>query len=85
MANVLRLPLFRKALTAMGLLPTLLGLVGGDPQRITELEEGVATEADVRATSANLKKPKNQGIKLETTKNGKKRPKTASLGCQIGL
>ena len=34
---------------AMGLLSTLLGVVGCDPQRIAELEEGVATEADVRA------------------------------------
>ena len=33
----------------MGFLATLLGLVGCDPQRISELEEGVATEADVRA------------------------------------
>jgi len=33
----------------MGLLAALLGLVGCDPQRINELEEGVATEADVRA------------------------------------
>jgi SmpA / OmlA family len=33
----------------MGILATLLGLVGCDPQRISELEEGVSTEADVRA------------------------------------
>ncbi|MDO8387705.1 MAG: outer membrane protein assembly factor BamE [Polaromonas sp.] len=33
----------------MGLLSALLGLVGCDSQRIAELEEGVATEADVRA------------------------------------
>ena len=33
----------------MGLLSMMLGLVGCDQQRITELEEGVATEADVRA------------------------------------
>lgn len=33
----------------MGLLSMLLGVVGCDPQRIAELEEGVATEADVRA------------------------------------
>ncbi len=33
----------------MGLLSAFLGLVGCDPQRIAELEEGVATEADVRA------------------------------------
>ncbi|MDB5868008.1 MAG: putative lipoprotein [Polaromonas sp.] len=33
----------------MGLLSFLTGLAGCDQQRITELEEGVATEADVRA------------------------------------
>ncbi|MDR3452943.1 MAG: outer membrane protein assembly factor BamE [Rhodoferax sp.] len=33
----------------MGLLSVLLGLVGCDQQRISELEEGVSTEADVRA------------------------------------
>ncbi|MBT9475097.1 outer membrane protein assembly factor BamE [Polaromonas sp.] len=33
----------------MGLLSMLWGLVGCDPQRIAELEEGVSTEADVRA------------------------------------
>lgn len=33
----------------MGLLSVLMGMVGCDPQRIAELEEGVATEADVRA------------------------------------
>jgi hypothetical protein len=33
----------------MGLLSMMLGLVGCDQQRIAELEEGVATEADVRA------------------------------------
>ena len=38
----------RKILT-MALLSFLLGLAGCDPQRIAELEEGVATEADVRA------------------------------------
>ena len=32
----------------MSLLSTILALVGCDPQRIAELEEGVATEADVR-------------------------------------
>ncbi len=36
-------------MTTMGLLSVLLGMVGCDPQRIAELEEGVATEADVRA------------------------------------
>ncbi len=33
----------------MGLLSSILALVACDPQRISELEEGVATEADVRA------------------------------------
>ena len=33
----------------MGLLTVSAGLMGCDPQRIAELEEGVATEADVRA------------------------------------
>ena len=33
----------------MSLLSVVLGLVGCDPQRIAELEEGVATETDVRA------------------------------------
>jgi outer membrane protein assembly factor BamE (lipoprotein component of BamABCDE complex) len=33
----------------MGLLAFLMGLVGCDPQRIAELEEGVSSEADVRA------------------------------------
>jgi hypothetical protein len=37
----------RKAV-AMGLLASLLSLVGCDPQRIAELEEGVSTEADVK-------------------------------------
>ena len=48
MATVLRLQIFRKAVIAMGLLSILAGLVGCDQQRIAELEEGVATEADVR-------------------------------------
>ena len=33
----------------MGLLSALLGLIACDSQRISELEEGVATEADVLA------------------------------------
>jgi len=33
----------------MGLLSVVLGLLGCDQQRISELEEGVSTEADVRA------------------------------------
>ena len=43
------LQFFKKAMLAMGLLSVLAGLVACDPQRIAELEEGVATEADVRA------------------------------------
>lgn len=42
------LQILRKAAIAMGLLSLLAGMVGCDPQRIAELEEGVATEADVR-------------------------------------
>jgi SmpA / OmlA family len=38
-----------KGVCAMGILSALLGLVACDSQRISELEEGVATEADVRA------------------------------------
>ena len=38
-----------RGLLLMGMLSALLGLLGCDPQRIAELEEGVATEADVRA------------------------------------
>ncbi len=37
-----------KKVVFMGLLAGLLTLVGCDPQRISELEEGVSTEADVR-------------------------------------
>ncbi len=33
----------------MGLFTAVLSLIGCDPQRIAELEEGVSTEADVRA------------------------------------
>ena len=40
---------FFRAMAFMGLLSFLLGLAGCDPQKIAELEEGVATEADVRA------------------------------------
>ena len=49
MALVLHLRFFKKAVIAMGLLSILWGLIGCDQQRIAELEEGVATEADVRA------------------------------------
>ncbi len=38
-----------KKVVFMGIFASLLGLVGCDQQRIQELEEGVATEADVRA------------------------------------
>jgi hypothetical protein len=40
--------LVTRGFVVMGLLSALLGLVGCDSQRIAELEEGVATEADVR-------------------------------------
>ena len=39
----------KKAVLTMGLFAAVAGLLGCDPQRIAELEEGVATEADVRA------------------------------------
>ncbi len=38
-----------RTIAAMGLLSFFLALTGCDQQRISELEEGVATEADVRA------------------------------------
>ena len=38
-----------RTLAVMGLLSIILGLAACDQQRIAELEEGVATEADVRA------------------------------------
>ena len=38
-----------KRICTMGLMSALLALVACDPQRISELEEGVSTEADVRA------------------------------------
>lgn len=37
-----------RKLTTMGLLASLMGLIGCDAQRIAKLEEGVSTEADVR-------------------------------------
>ena len=49
MPHVLGLQFFRKAVIAMSLLSMLLGVVGCDSQRVAELEEGVATESDVRA------------------------------------
>jgi hypothetical protein len=39
----------RARIFTIGLLSLLLALGGCDPQRISELEEGVSTEADVRA------------------------------------
>ena len=36
-------------IATMGIVSVLMGLAGCDPQRIAELEEGVATEADVRS------------------------------------
>lgn len=39
----------KRTVLFMGLLSFLVGLTGCDQQRISELEEGVATEADVRA------------------------------------
>ena len=44
----MQLHIFKKAVMAMGLLSMLAGLMACDQQRIAELEEGVATEADVR-------------------------------------
>ena len=41
--------IFTQTLPAMGLLSMALALVACDQQRIAELEEGVATESDVRA------------------------------------
>jgi hypothetical protein len=49
MAKVLGIQSFRKAVLAISLLSALLSVVGCDQQRVAELEEGVATEADVRA------------------------------------
>jgi len=39
----------RRGLAALLLLTNMLWLFGCDPKRISELEEGVSTEADVRA------------------------------------
>ena len=39
----------KKVIWTMSFISAIGGLLGCDPQRITELEEGVATEADVRA------------------------------------
>ena len=48
MTHILGMQFFRKVVVAMGLLSMLIGLVGCDQQRVAELEEGVATESDVR-------------------------------------
>ena len=42
-------PVIFRGVATMGLLSLMMGLVGCDQQRIAELEEGVATETDVRA------------------------------------
>ena len=47
-ATDMTLKIFRKVAIAMSLLSALAAMVGCDPQRIEELEEGIATEADVR-------------------------------------
>ena len=48
MFAISRFPVLKR-IWIVGLLAVLFGLIGCDPQRISELEEGVATEADVRA------------------------------------
>ena len=48
LARTPTLKLARKAVL-MGMLSVLLGLVACDAQKVAELEEGVATEADIRA------------------------------------
>jgi hypothetical protein len=47
MATIAFQNVFKKVIY-MGILASFLGLIGCDQQRIIELEEGVATEADVR-------------------------------------
>ncbi len=49
MAAVAQFQFVKKAVMTMGMLSVLLGLVACDQQRVAELEEGVATESDVRA------------------------------------
>ncbi len=49
MAAVTQFGLVKKAVMTMGVLSVFLGLVACDQQRVAELEEGVATESDVRA------------------------------------
>jgi SmpA / OmlA family len=48
-ASAVSLTILTRTVLCMGLLLSVLGLAGCDQQRIKELEEGVATEADVRA------------------------------------
>ncbi len=50
----------------MGLLSFVLGLVGCDAQRIAELEEGVATEADVARPLRRARKIWDAGDMAET-------------------
>ena len=50
---------------AAGLVGALLGLIGCDPQRIAELEEGVSTEADVRK---RFGEPENEAMPSERRK-----------------
>ena len=47
--RVNRLSAGLKGVATMSLLSVLLGLTACDPQRVSELEEGVSTESDVRA------------------------------------
>jgi hypothetical protein len=49
MAHVLGLEFLRNGVLAMSLSSMLLGLAGCDAQRLAELEEGAATEADLMA------------------------------------
>src|SRR3954454_4272952 len=46
---ILRPPLMLGVFRALVMIFAFLSLLGCDPQRISELEEGVSTEADVRA------------------------------------
>ena len=54
----------------MGLLSFVLGLVACDAQRIAELEEGVATEADVRARFGEPEKVWEAADMAETPQPG---------------
>ena len=64
---------FKKAVMTMGLLSSLAGLtglMGCDQQRIAELEEGVATEADVRARFGEPEKVWDAGDMAKTPMPG---------------